>query len=340
MKTKKPIIIGSLLLVVLLVTGLVLHTTTTRASGDPGSTPELTLSNETARPGEDVTVSVELAENPGLMVMMLDVSYDPALLSLTGAAGAGLSGWDQSGDTLLWLGNSDSSFNGTILRLNFHVLDTAAAGETAVTLECKRGNMANHDEEAFEPVITAGSVTVQGESVADGEPVPISSIELPFTDVFETNYYYPAVCWAYQNGVTNGRSSDTFAPAGTCTRAETVTFLWRAAGSPEPVSAQNPFTDVKESNYFCKAVLWAVESKITYGTSETKFSPNEICTTAEVVTFIYRALGIGQDGWYREAGDWANGAGLLSDTGLLVDPGEPCPRSAVVTVLYRWSLLS
>lgn len=337
MKTKKPIIIGSLLLCVMLVAGVLLFTTT-RATGEASETPELTLSNETAQPGEDVAVTVDLAENPGLMVMMYRVSYDHARLALTGVTGVGLNGWDVNGDTILWLGNADSRYNGTILKLNFHVLDGATAGETEVTLDCKRGDVGNHAEESFLPNITAGSVTVQGEGGAEAPaPAEVSAIEIPFTDVYESSYYYTAVCWAYENGITYGRGIDTFDPDGTCNRAETVTFLWRAAGSPEPAGTNNPFTDVKESDWFCKPVLWAYEKGITCGTSESRFSPQQTCSTAEVVTFLYRSLGIGSDGWYEEAGDWANSAGLLNETNLLVDPNEACPRSAVVTMLYRWS---
>lgn len=339
MKNKKQfLLVGLLLLCAVLVTGLLVHAT--RVNGAAASAPKLTLSNETANPGEDVSVAVDLSENPGLMVMMLHVSYDHTRLILTGATGVGLSGWDLSGDTLLWLGNADSSYNGTILTLNFRVPDTAEEGAAAVTITCNRGDMGNHDEQTFLPVVTAGSVTVQsGGAGTPLEPVPIEvgGAEIPFTDVYENSYYYAAVVWAYQNGVTNGRGSDTFDPEGTCTRAEAVTFLWRAVGCPEPAGTNNPFTDVKEGSYYYKPVLWAYENGITCGTSATRFSPRETCTTAQIVTFAYRALGVGTDGWYREAGDWANGLGLMSGTGLLVDPDETCPRSAVVSVLYRWS---
>ena len=327
-----------------------------RAAGE--AVPVITLSEATAKPGEDVTVAVDLSENPGLMVMLFQVSYDHSRLLLTGAAGVGLTGWDVNGDTVLWLGDADSDFNGRILELRFRVSEQAPAGLVPVTLLCGSGGMGNREETAFHPAITAGGVTVQAGSASgtpETPPVPASPIpsaspepepavparpslpEIPFTDVYAGTYYYTAVVWAYQNGITNGRSFDTFDPAGTCTRAEVVTFLWRAAGSPEPESLVNPFADVKAEDYFYRPVLWAVEKGITRGTDATRFSPRETCTTAHIITFIYRALGIGSDGWYREAGDWANGSGLLEDTGLLVDPAENCPRSAVVTFLYRWA---
>ncbi len=112
----------------------------------------------------------------------------------------------------------------------------------------------------------------------------------PFDDVKDGEYYFNPVLWAVENGVTNGVSKDAFGPKNTCTRGQVVTFLWRAAGSPEPESKNNPFTDVKMTDYFYKAVLWAVENGITNGTSDTTFSPGNTCTRAHVVTFLYRAM--------------------------------------------------
>ena len=336
------------------------------ASLAAGDEIRLSLSDVTAAPGESVTVDVELSDNPGLMVISLQVSYDHSLLSLTGAAGVGLKGWDLKDDRALWLGDGDSGYNGTILQLNFRVAETAAAGKTAVSLVCAPGDIGNHEEQTFTPVITAGSVTItgnqSGESAGEAEEpepsgsggsggsaggsshssgasgsAPAGAPSIPFTDVPTGAYYYSAVAWAYENGITTGRSSDTFDPAGTCSRAEAVTFLWRAAGRPEPASLQNPFEDVSSEDYFYKPVLWAVEKGIIFGTDATHFSPRMTCSTAHIITIIYRALGIGTDGWYREAGDWANFSGLLKDTDLLVDPDENCPRGAMVTFLYRWS---
>lgn len=159
--------------------------------------------------------------------------------------------------------------------------------------------------------------------------------ELPFVDVSDNDYYRDAVEWAYTNGVTTGTSETTFGPADKCTRGQVVTFLWRAAGTPDPKSRNNPFTDVKESDYFYKAILWAVEKGITAGTSADKFSPNETCSSAHIITFLYRASGDGRDGWYQEARNWALSANLLENTGLTVSPDEPCPRGAVATFLYK-----
>ncbi len=123
---------------------------------------------------------------------------------------------------------------------------------------------------------------------AAGEPQPTST-KNPFTDVKASAYYYDAVLWAVEEGITTGLSATSFGPNSPCTRGQVVTFLHRAAGETEPESTRNPFTDVKETGFYYDAVLWAVEKGITTGTSATKFSPNQTCTRGQVVTFLYRA---------------------------------------------------
>ena len=109
-----------------------------------------------------------------------------------------------------------------------------------------------------------------------------------FTDVKEGAYYVDAVNWAVDKKVTSGKTETTFAPNDSCTRAQAVTFLWRAAGSPEPTASEMTFTDVKADSYYYKAVLWAVENKITSGMSDTLFAPDATCSHSQIVTFLYR----------------------------------------------------
>ncbi|MBE6992799.1 MAG: S-layer homology domain-containing protein [Ruminococcaceae bacterium] len=123
---------------------------------------------------------------------------------------------------------------------------------------------------------------------AAGSPEPETDV-MPFVDVAAGSYYYDAVLWAVENGITKGTSDTTFSPDADCTRAQIVTFLWRAQKSPEVIGA-NPFTDVAADAYYVDAVLWAVEEKVTNGTSATTFSPDADCTRAQIVTFLYRAL--------------------------------------------------
>ena len=115
--------------------------------------------------------------------------------------------------------------------------------------------------------------------------------EQQFDDVVdEKAYYYDAVYWAVRNGITKGTGDKTFSPNANCTRAQMVTFLWRAAGKPEPSATNLAFADVAEGAYYHKAVLWAAENDVTRGTSDTTFSPDGSCLRAQIVTFLYRAM--------------------------------------------------
>ena len=124
---------------------------------------------------------------------------------------------------------------------------------------------------------------------ANGCPEPESTVN-PFSDVKASDYYYKAVLWASENNITTGRTSTTFDPTGECTRAHVVTFLWRAAGSPNPTSTTNPFKDVPAGKYYAKAVLWALETGVTTGKTANTFNPDDECTRAHVVTFLYRDM--------------------------------------------------
>ena len=112
----------------------------------------------------------------------------------------------------------------------------------------------------------------------------------PFTDISEDKYYYDAVLWAYEQGVTGGTSATAFSPDAPCTRGQMATFLWRNADSPAPAGSTNPFTDVSADAYYAKAVQWAYEQEITGGTSATAFSPEADCTRGQMVTFLYRCF--------------------------------------------------
>ncbi|MBQ7475147.1 MAG: S-layer homology domain-containing protein [Clostridia bacterium] len=173
----------------------------------------------------------------------------------------------------------------------------------------------------------------------------------PFVDVKETEYYHDPVLWAVSHDpqITKGVSADRFAPDETCTRAQVVTFLWRASGQPEPTAASNPFSDVKPDDYFCKAVLWAVEKGITKGTDKTHFSPDEGCTRGQVVTFLWRAKGspapagssnpfrdVKSDDYFFSAVLWAVENRVTAGTGAKTfSPGDTCTRGQIVTFLYR-----
>jgi len=178
----------------------------------------------------------------------------------------------------------------------------------------------------------------------------VSAANNPFKDVSSSAYYHDAVIWALENGVTSGTSTTTFSPSDTCTRGQVVTFLWRSQGQPEPTTKKNAFSDVSATDYFYKSVLWAVEKGITNGTSSSTFSPEATCTKAQVLTFLWRTLDepaasgtsaiaakySGQ--YYADAVAWADTNGMLSNMGSKAfNATNNCPRSDVVTYLYRFS---
>ncbi len=170
-----------------------------------------------------------------------------------------------------------------------------------------------------------------------------------FSDVEEGEYYFDAVCWAVRNGITTGTSATEFSPEEGCTRGQVVTFLWRASGEPEPEKTVNPFTDVKESDYFYKAVLWAVEKEITLGTSQNTFSPEDTCTRGQIVTFLYRSEDspaptssanpfgdVKDDDYFKDPVLWAVECGItLGSSEKTFSPNDTCTRGQVVTFLYR-----
>lgn len=175
-----------------------------------------------------------------------------------------------------------------------------------------------------------------------------------FIDVKTTDYFYDSVKWAVNKGVTTGTSSTTFSPYNPCKRAEIVTFLWRAAGSPEPTITRNPFKDVNavtHSSYY-KAILWASQKGIAAGTSTTTFSPNQVCTRAQIVTFLYRYagkpsgyysnpfkdVGATSEASYYNAILWASGKGITTGSSpTTFSPYASCNRAEAVTFLYRYT---
>lgn len=173
--------------------------------------------------------------------------------------------------------------------------------------------------------------------------------ENPFGDVAVKEWYFEPVLWAVENGITSGTSATAFAPNATCTRAQVVTFLWRAMGKPEPESGENSFSDVMETDYFYKAVLWAVENGITSGTGGGKFSPNNPCTRNQVVTFLWRTMGqpepestdnpfndVPEGIYYYNPVLWAVENNITSGIGAATfAPNADCTRAQVVTFLYR-----
>ena len=172
-----------------------------------------------------------------------------------------------------------------------------------------------------------------------------------FVDVATGSYYEDAVDWAVENGITKGTDDTHFSPDGICTRAQAVTFLWRAAGSPEPETRAMPFTDVPVGSYYYDAVLWAVENGITKGTSDTTFTPNMTCTRAQIVAFLWRSekspaagtanpfTDVKPDAYYADAVLWAVKENITKGTtNTTFSPDADCTRAQIVTFLYRFTV--
>ncbi len=180
--------------------------------------------------------------------------------------------------------------------------------------------------------------------------VEAADVTNPFVDVVEGDYFYDPVMWAIAHDpvITMGIDATHFGPANTCTRGQVVTFLWRAAGQPELAGTDNPFTDVAETDYYYKPVLWAVENGITMGTSATTFGPGDPCTRAQVVTFQWRAAGkpevtgsnpftdVAEGDYFYAPVLWAVANNItLGTSATNFSPANPCTRGQIVTFLYR-----
>ena len=203
----------------------------------------------------------------------------------------------------------------------------------------------------FTFTMPSGKVTVETSFKAETpelvEPEETAGAENPFTDVSADAYYYDAVLWAVENGITSGTTETTFEPDASCTRAQILTFLWRAAGSPK-ATGSNPFTDVSADAYYYDAVLWAVENGITSGTSETTFEPNATVTRGQTVAFMYRMAGspaadgagfsdVSSNAYYADAVAWAVDNDITAGTGNgQFSPDADCTRAQIVTFLYRY----
>ena len=205
--------------------------------------------------------------------------------------------------------------------------------------------------------VTGAKLTDNGDNtysfVMDAAAVALKVLFLrrnnPFLDVNETHFYHDSVLWALENGITNGVDATHFGATSECNRAQVVTFLWRAAGSPAPLSDENPFTDVPAGTYYTDAVLWAVENGITNGLTADTFGPTATCNRAQVVTFLWRAAGSRNSGltenpfadvaagsWFEQPVLWALENGVTTGASATTfNPNGQCLRAQVVTFLYR-----
>ena len=215
---------------------------------------------------------------------------------------------------------------------------------SSLTVEDRQGkalDLTDKGDGTYTFTMPASSVSIQA---AFREIV--DEVTPPFTDIREEDYYYDAVLWAVENGVTNGTGADTFSPDVTVSRAQMITFLWRAHGAPK-ATGSNPFTDVSADDYYYDAVLWAVENGVTTGTGEDTFAPHAPVSRAQAVTFQWRAAGspaasgsgfddVAGDAWYTDAVTWAVSEEITNGTGgNHFSPDAVVSRAQAVTFLYR-----
>lgn len=221
---------------------------------------------------------------------------------------------------------------------------TWTSSKPAVAAVDKSGKVTAKGEGTATITVTCGSKSAACTVTVSQAPV----VGTTFTDVPAGAYYEEAVGWAVDKGITMGTSESTFTPDGVCTRAQAVTFLWRAAGSPAAKATSLPFADVKAGSYYDDAVRWAVENGITVGTSATSFSPNATCSRAQIVTFLWRtqkspAAGsanpfadVASNAYYADAVLWAVQKDITKGTGATAfSPDANCIRAQIVTFLYR-----
>lgn len=234
------------------------------------------------------------------------------------------------------------------------VVFSGLSSGTAYTLKSYAVSPVGRSDILSQTVTTAsgssgGHTSGGGNSSRPSDPKPpVNDPSMGFTDVKNDAYYADAVKWAIDRGITNGQTTTLFGAEASCTRAQIVTFLWRAAGSPVLQTTKNPFTDLSEDAYYYQAVLWAVEQGITVGTTETTFDPDQTCTRGEAVTFLHRNAGepvaagnhgfqdVNGSDYYDNAVQWAKEKSITSGTTeTTFSPNARCTRGQIVTFLYR-----
>ena len=231
-----------------------------------------------------------------------------------------------------------------VARLTYRYTGSAAR---TVTLASSKIVTVNEDNKTTEGDTSTQPFTVS--PAPGGTTTPGGTTQNPFVDVKQGDYYYDAVQWAVGKKITSGTSATTFTPDGICTRAQTVTFLWRSQGSPKAAGAENPFTDVSKDAYYYDAVLWAVAQGITNGTSATTFSPDATVTRGQTAAFLWRVAkqpqvdqtanpfaDVTQDAYYYNAVLWAVAKEITNGTSSTTfSPDQGCTRAQIVTFLWR-----
>ena len=311
-------------------------TLVTAVSGNGGS---VSINGQALSTGGSATVAIPNSGTTDIVVKIGTKTYTLTILRNSGTGG-----------------NESGSGGATSYTLTFDTNGGSAISKvsrTSGTTVDLTGYTPTRDGYTFDGWYSDSALTIKVTSIKLTSNTTIyakwtAKSDMSFTDVADKAYYRDAVAWAVENGITKGTTATTFSPNATCTRAQAVTFLWRAAGSPEPETRAMPFTDVPVGSYYYDAVLWAVENGITKGTSDTTFSPNMTCSRAQIVAFLWRSekspaagtanpfADVKSTAYYADAVLWAVKENITKGTtSTTFSPDADCTRAQIVTFLYR-----
>ena len=313
--------------------------TSTLVTAVSGKNEPVSINGQDLSTGGSATVAIPNSGTTDIVVKIGTKTYTLTILRNSGTGG-----------------NEGGSGGATIYTLTFDTNGGSAiskVSKTSGTTVDLTGYTPTRDGYTFDGWYSDSALTIKVTSIKLTSNTTIyakwtAKSDMSFTDVADKAYYRDAVAWAVENGITKGTTATTFSPNATCTRAQAVTFLWRAAGSPEPKTSTMPFTDVNAGSYCYDAVLWAVENGITEGTSDTTFSPNATCTRAQIVAFLWRSekspaagtanpfADVKSTAYYADAVLWAVENDITKGTtNTTFSPDADCTRAQIVTFLYR-----
>ena len=330
---------------------------TTANVGYAKNEPVIYLEAERISDKNEIEVDVVIGNNPGIISVILEIGYDSNSLKIVSVNDAGKLGTSMHSDNynlspyqFTWInGTSMNNYseNGVIATIVFEPSD--ATDEYNFELKLREAYNYDLNEVTFKTIGDKIYNEQKNDTATDIVLPEKESDNIIFKDIYRDTYYYKAVLWAVEEGITDGTSETAFSPDMICTRAQAVTFMWRAAGSPAPVNKEMIFTDVPENAYYYDAVLWAVENGITTGTNGgTTFSPDMNCSRGQIVTMLWRANGaavadeenpfadVSENAYYYNAVLWAVENNITTGTsGTSFSPDMACSRAQIVTFLYR-----
>ena len=313
--------------------------TSTLVTAVSGNGEPVSINGQALSTGGSATVAIPNSGTTDIVVKIGAKTYTLTILRNSGTGG-----------------NEGGSGGATIYTLTFDTNSGSAiskVSKTSGTTVDLTGYTPTRDGYTFDGWYSDSALTIKVTSIKLTSNTTIyakwtAKSDMSFTDVADKAYYRDAVEWAVENGITKGTTATTFSPNATCTRAQAVTFLWRAAGSPEPKTSTMPFTDVNAGSYYYDAVLWAVENGITKGTSDTTFSPNMTCSRAQIVAFLWRSekspaagtanpfADVKSTAYYADAVLWAVENDITKGTtNTTFSPDADCTRAQIVTFLWR-----